>query len=375
MSTTRASLESIPVSRCEVTESDVAAVLETMRSQRLALGPQVREFERLCAEHAGCEHAIAVSSGTAGLHLLVLAAGIGAGDEVITTSFSFVASTNCFLYERAVPVFVDVEPETYTLDPTRIEEAITPRTKAILAVDVFGHPARWDEIHAVAERHGLTVIADPCESLGARYKGRAAGAEGIGGAYAFYPNKQITTGEGGMIVTHHADVAELCRSLRNQGRSAMGSWLSHERLGFNYRLDELSGALGVSQMRRLPELVAARAQVAAWYHEGLADLPIRLPTVRPEAEMSYFVYVVGLPEGVDRDDVMARLARRGIETRAYFEPIHRQPYIQAAFGDRIGPLPITEMLGRTMMALPFGSAIRKDEVDRVCEALREELAQ
>src|SRR5215212_9380970 len=213
----------ISMSAPDIDGSDEKAVLEVLRSRRLALGPKITEFERLMAEYVGARHAVAVNSGTSGLHLLCRAVGLGPGDEVITTSFSFVASTNCFFYEGARPVFVDIEPDTYNLDPTLIEEAITPATKSILAVDVFGHPADWDAIGEIAERHGLEVIADSCESIGSEYRGRKTGPFGAGGVFAFYPNKQMTTGEGGMIVTNRDDVAALCRSTANQGRGEMNA--------------------------------------------------------------------------------------------------------------------------------------------------------
>jgi len=333
----------IPMASADLDKSDEKAVLEVVRSGRISLGPKVAEFERLAAEYAGAEHAVAVNSGTSGLHLLCRAVVLGPGDEVITTPFSFVASTNCFLYEGARPVFVDIEPDTYNLDPALIEGAITPTTKAVLAVDVFGHPADWDAIEEVAGRHGLEIIADSCESIGAKYRTRKTGPFGAGGVFAFYPNKQMTTGEGGMIVTNRDDVAALCRSMANQGRDEMSSWLDHARLGFNYRMDELSAALGVSQLRRIDKFVAKRARVAAAYNALLANEPrVRIPIVRPDTKMSFFVYVVELQEDFERDGVMKRLADKGVPSRGYFAPIHTQPYIREAFGYSEGMFPITE---------------------------------
>lgn len=364
----------VPMAGADLGPDDLAAVTEVMASKRLALGPFTTEFERLTAEWVGAPHAVAVNSGTAGLHLLCVAAGFGPGDEVVTTSFSFVASTNCILYTGATPVFVDVEPATGCIDVSLIEAAITDRTKGILAVDVFGHPADWDAIHALADRHGLTVISDPCESLGSRYRGRACGAEGLGGSFAYFPNKQITTGEGGMIVTQRADVAEVCRSLRNQGRGRTGAWLCHERLGYNYRLDELSAALGCSQMRRLPEMIARRTAIARLYGDAFAeDDRIETPVEQPWAEVSYFVYVVRLDAAIDRDAVIGMMEERGIETRAYFTPIHEQPYIIERLGDWSARLPVTTRLGSRSLALPFGSAMAMEDAEHVASVLRDVL--
>ena len=252
----------IPMSFPDINNDDICAVTAVLRSGQLALGPQAVAFERLVADYAGVKHGIAVNSGTSALHLLVRALGLGPGDEVLVPSFTFAASVNAILYEGATPVFVDIEPETYNLDPSDLARKITPRTKAIMAVDVFGHPADWDAIQAVAEAHNLRVIDDSCEALGAEYKGHRVGSFGDAATFAFYPNKQMTTAEGGMIVTDDDEIARLCRSMRNQGRGEMGAWLEHERLGYNYRLDELSAALGVSHFNRLETFLAKRARVA-----------------------------------------------------------------------------------------------------------------
>lgn len=361
----------IEMASADLDASDTQAVLEVMQSKRLALGPKVAEFERLSAEYAGAKHAIAVSSGTSGLHLLCRALGLGPGDEVITTPFSFVASTNCFVFEGARPVFVDIEPETYCLDPGLIEAAITPRTKAILAVDVFGHPADWDAITEIAQKHKLEVIADPCESIGAEYKGRKTGPFGVGGVFAFYPNKQITTGEGGMIVTDRDDIAMLCRSMANQGRGEMSAWLEHARLGFNYRMDELSGALGVSQLKKLDGFVNKRQRVADQYNALLVNEPrLRTPIVKPWAKMSYFVYVIELQGDLERDEVMRGLEVRGVPSRGYFSPIHTQPYIQQMFGYRQGVFPVTERIARRTIALPFHNNLPLEDTEYVAEQLR-----
>lgn len=360
----------IPMSAPDITEDDVRAVAEVVRSGRLALGPKTEEFERLIAQYVGVKHAVAVSSGTAALHLIVKGLGVGPGDEVLVPSFTFAASANVILYEGATPVFVDIEPDTYNLDPEDLARKVTPWTKAILAVDVFGHPAEWDEILRIAEKHRLKVIDDSCEALGAEYRGRKLGQFGDAAAFAFYPNKQITTGEGGIIVTSRDEIARVCRSLRNQGRGEMGAWLEHERLGYNYRMTEMSAALGVSQMRRIEDLLANRARVAALYTERLSTLNcIRPPIVRPYVRMSWFVYVVTLERGLDRETVMRGLAEEGIPSRGYFSPLHLQPYVRAQLGTREGMLPVTEEAARRTVALPFHGGMTGDEVEAVVDAL------
>lgn len=362
--------ESVPMSAPDITEEDVRAVAEVVRSGRLALGPKTEEFERLVGDYVGVKHAVAVSSGTAALHLIVKALGIGPGDEVLVPSFTFVASANVILYEGATPVFVDIEPETYNLDPKDLERMITPRTKAIMVVDVFGHPAEWDDILRIGEKYGLKVIDDSCEALGAEYKGRKLGQFGDAAAFAFYPNKQMTTGEGGIIVTDDPEIARLCRSLRNQGRGEMGSWLEHERLGYNYRMTEMSAALGVSQLKRIEELLNKRERVARIYTERLAGLDfLRPPVVRPYVRMSWFVYVITLAEGLHRDPVMKAMAEEGIPTRGYFSPVHLQPYIREQLGTKEGMLPVTESAAQRTIALPFHSNLTEAEVDLVVEAL------
>jgi len=354
----------------EIDESDIEAVVEVLRSGRLALGPRAEEFERLVCEYIGVEHAVAVSSGTAALHMMVQALGIGPGDEVLVPSFTFAASVNVILYVGATPVFVDIDPETYCLDTQDLERKISPRTKAVLAVDAFGHPAEWDTILEIAGRHGLRVIDDSCEALGAEYRGKKVGQFGDAAAFAFYPNKQITTGEGGIIVTSDEEIARLCRSMRNQGRGEMGAWLYHERLGFNYRMDEMSAALGVSQLKRIETFLAKREQVARWYGERLAGLDwVRPPLVKSYVKMSWFVYVVTLAEGIERDAVMRSLEEQGIPTRGYFSPIHLQPYIRERFGIRERELLVTESVARRTIALPFHNHLSEAEVDLVVGAL------
>ncbi|HOT90412.1 MAG TPA: DegT/DnrJ/EryC1/StrS family aminotransferase [Anaerolineae bacterium] len=364
----------IPMSLPEINDADVQAVVEVVRSGRLALGPQAVEFERLVAEYIGVKHALAVSSGTAALHLLVRALGLGPGDEVLVPSFTFAASVNAILYEGATPVFVDIEPDTYNLDPQDVARKVTSRTKAIMAVDVFGHPVEWDAILEVAGQYGLRVIDDSCEALGAEYRGRKLGSFGDGAAFAFYPNKQMTVGEGGIIVTDNDEIARLCRSMRNQGRPEMGAWLEHERLGYNYRLDEMSAALGVSQFKRLETFLAKREKVAQMYTQRLQALDwVRPPAVRPYVRMSWFVYVVTLAEGLRRDPVIQKMESQGIPARGYFAPIHTQPYIREIFGDLQGTLPVTESIADRTLALPFHNNLSETEIEIVVKALKDAL--
>jgi len=362
--------ERIPMSAPDITEDDVQAVAEVVRSGRLALGPKTEEFERSVAEYVDVEYAVAVSSGTAALHLIVKALGIGPQDEVLVPSFTFVSSANVVLYEGATPVFVDIEPDTYNLDPEDLERKITPRTKAIVVVDVFGHPAEWDAILDIAKSHRLLVIDDSCEALGAEYKGKKVGQFGDAAAFAFYPNKQMTTGEGGIVVTNNSEVAKLARSLRNQGRGEMGGWLNHERLGYNYRMTEMSAALGVSQIKRIETLIARRERVARLYSERLADLrQVRPPRVRPCVRSSWFVYVIELAEGLYRDPVMRAMAQEDIPTRGYFSPVHLQPYIRREWKTKEGMLPVTESVAQRTIALPFHGHMSEEEVNQVVEAL------
>jgi perosamine synthetase len=368
--------ERIAMSSPDITEEDVQAVAEVVRSGRLSLGPRIEEFEELVAGYIGVKHAVAVSSGTAALHLIVKALGIGPGDEVLVPSFTFVATVNALLYERAIPVFVDIRPDTYNLDTEDLERKITPRTRAIMVVDVFGHPADWDEILDVAERHSLRVIDDACEAIGAEYKGKKIGQFGDAAAFAFYPNKQVTTGEGGVIVTNDPGIASLCRSLRNQGRRATAEWLEHEYLGYNYRMTEMSAALGISQLRRIEVLLANREKVAQMYSSCLQGVEgVRLPVVLPYVRMSWFVYVVTLSQGLHRDRVMQVLAEKGIPTRGYFPPVHLQPYIRKSLGTREGLLPVTESVAGRTIALPFHGRMSESEVRMVVEALMEAVSR
>jgi dTDP-4-amino-4,6-dideoxygalactose transaminase len=373
----------IPMSRPDITSAERAAVLDVLSGATLALGPRLDLFERRLAAFVGAPYGVAVSSGTAGLHLCMIAAGVGEGDAVLTTPFSFVASANCILYERARPAFVDVDPVTLAIEPNALETAVKKlvgrrrRPKAILPVHVFGHPADMDPIRDLAARYELAVIEDACEAIGASYKGRSVGTLGDAAVFAFYPNKQITTGEGGMIVTGDADWDALFRSLRNQGRDVFDGWLQHSRLGWNYRMDELSAALGLVQVERLDEILACRARVADAYTQRLAGLEhVTPPTVAPwVTRMSWFVYVVRLAPWLDRDAVIRALDERGVPARAYFPPIHLQPLYRERFGFRPGAFPVSEEMGRRCLALPFFGAMTDPQIDSVCGALGEVLAE
>lgn len=375
----------IPMSSPDLTDADRQAVMDVLNTPNLSLGPKVVEFEQVFCGYTGAKHAIAVNSGTAGLHLCVRAAGIGPGDLVITTPFSFVASTNALLFENAIPVFVDVDPQTGNIDVEQAADAAKnvekylPRKselKALLPVDVFGQPAAMDKINAIAREHGLKVIEDSCEALGATYKGQQAGTFGDFGIFAFYPNKQMTTGEGGIIITDDDQAAAFMRALRNQGRAPGDTWLSHTYLGYNYRLDEMSCALGITQLHRLDEMLTKREQVAAWYSERLAGLPgIEIPFIAPETtRMSWFVYVIRLDGKIDRGEFAKRLEARGVPVRPYFLPIHLQPYMVERFGYRAGDFPVTEDLGRRGLAVPFSGVMTEEQVEYVCQAIRAELS-
>jgi dTDP-4-amino-4,6-dideoxygalactose transaminase len=350
---------------------DEELVLEVLRSGRLSLGPMVDRFERALAERVGAPHVAAVSSGTGGLHLSVRLAGIGPGDEVVTTPFSFVASANCVLYEGARPVFADVDPQSLNLDPAAVEAAITPRTKAIMAVHIFGYPAELAELDAIAERHGLAVVEDACQALGARYRGRPIGSSGHPAVFAFYPNKQVTTGEGGAVALASEEEWNVVKSLSNQGRSDSGEWLTHARLGYNYRLDDISAALGLAQVERLDEILEARGAVAARYSRLLTGVDGVDPPLADDDDhvRSWFVYVVRLAEGVDRNAIMARLQENGIASKPYLPSIHLQPYYRERFGDLTGLCPTAEDASARSLALPFHARLPADDQERVVEAL------
>lgn len=389
----------IPMSSPDITEAEREVIAEVLQTPFLSIGPYIEAFEEAFRQYLGCAYAIGVSSGTAGLHLCVIAAGISEGDLVITTPFSFVSSTNVLLFERAIPIFVDVDPLSGNIDPVLIEQAVEDLThnaqsaqrwlprklptqikdiapKAILSVDVFGQPAEMDAIRKIADRFAMKIIEDSCEALGAEYKGRKAGTLGDYGVFGFYPNKQITTGEGGMIVTNDKEAAQLMSSLRNQGRAAGDTWLHHTFLGYNYRLDELSAALGYIQMKRIEELLAKREQVAKWYTERLRQVPeVEVPMrLESTTRNTWFVYVIRLQNGIQRESVIRTLKERGIPARPYFTPIHLQPYMQERFGYQEGDFPHTEDLGNRSLALPFSSIMTEFQVETVCNILIDALS-
>lgn len=368
----------IGLSAPDISQADIDAVVGVLRTPTLSLGPKLPEFEEKFAAFARTKHAVAVNSGTSALHCAVRGLSIGEGDEVITTPFSFVASSNCILFERATPVFVDIDVEDCSIDVSKIEAAITPRTRAILPVDVFGRPAKLETIEAIARKHGLRMIEDSCEALGSTVRGRPAGSFGDCGAFAFYPNKQITTGEGGVLVTDNADLAAAARSLRNQGRGEGGGWLAHERLGYNYRLCDILCALGISQLARLPEFIEKRSRVAKRYNEMLADVPeVVTPAPYAEGTMSWFVYVVRLADRFGRDErdrLMAGLRQRGIGCNNYFTPIHLQPFYRELLGTKEGDFPVTEHVADRTVALPFHNNLPESDQRTVISAIRQTLA-
>ncbi len=351
-------------------------MLDVLRSGRLSLGPTIDRFEEAFADAVQAPYATAVSSGTAGLHLLCIAAGVGPGDEVITSPYSFVASANCAIYEGATPVFVDIDPRTLNLDPAAVAAAVTERTTAIVAVDIYGYPCELDELRVICERHGLSLVQDSCEALGARYRGQPIGSHGPSAVFAFYPNKQITTGEGGMVTTHSEDEWRLLRSLRNQGRADSGGWLEHARLGFNYRIDDVRAAIGLGQLEKLDEILERRAAVAARYTELLTGVDgLELPCPDDDVhERSWFVYVVTLPSGADREAVIEALDARGVQTARYLPCIHLQSYMQERYGFRAGLCPIAEDLSARTLALPFHALLEAEDQEHVTEALRAALA-
>jgi perosamine synthetase len=388
---------SIPLSRPVIGEREIECVTRVLRSGALSLGPMVEEFEARFAAYVGTRYAVATNSGTSALHLGVRALGIGPEDEVLTTSFTFAASVNCLLYERAMPAFADIDPDTLNLSPARIRDVLArdyfwdrPLSrlvnrlsgrilKAIVPVHVFGLPCEMAPILELAREFNLDVLEDACEALGAEYRGRRAGTFGDAAVFAFYPNKQITTAEGGMIVTDNPQIAKLCRSLRNQGRDDDAGWLRHAHLGYNYRLSDLHAALGVAQLERIDDLLSARARVAALYSRSLADIPQIAPTRDPpETKRSWFVYVIrlrGSSAGHSRDYLMAGLRERGISCQAYFPAIHLQPYFRNIRLAPRRPLPQTESASERCVALPFFPSMTEEQVAEVCAAVPEILAE
>lgn len=367
-------MRQIPLAQPDIGPRERELVNEVLESGSLALGPMAEAFEQRLAALAGRSHGVSCSSGTAGLHMVVRALRIQDGDEVITTPFSFVASANCLLYERARPRFVDIEEDTLGIDPSLVEAAAGPRTVGILAVHVFGRPCAIDPLATIAQDRGWHLIEDACEAIGSSRAGRVMGSYGAASVFAFYPNKQITTGEGGMVVTDDPGLAADLRSLRNQGRDQDGTWLNHVQLGYNYRMDDLSAAIGVAQLERLAELRAGRARVAAAYERGLAGMPgLTLPRAAGDEEVDWFVYVVRLHADVDRSRLMADLAERGVPTRPYFVPLHLQPLYRRELGHGPGDFPVTERVAASTLALPWSSRLGDDDVAYVAETLSDAL--
>ncbi len=390
----------INLSRPDITELEIEYVTNVLKSSSLSLGPKLTEFEEKIAAFTGTKHAIAVNSGTSGLHLCVKSIGFSTGDQVITTAFSFVASSNCLLFEKVKPVFVDIDPDTLNIDPDKIEEYILKakseghgeQIKGILPVHVFGQPCDMERILQIADKYKLKVLEDACESLGSEFhftdnetlkftKNKnswgKAGAIGDVGVFAFYPNKQITTGEGGIIVTDNDEIASQCKSMRNQGRNVDGKWLKHIRLGYNYRLSDINCALGIAQLERVEEILLKRENVARMYNERLKEIKgVRIPYIAPNVKMSWFVYVILLEPGFgkkDRNKIMSNLMDQGIGCNNYFPPIHLQPFYAENFGYKSGELPITESISERTIALPFYNNLPEKDINQVCSILKKEI--
>jgi len=365
----------VSLSSADLGRREQQAVMEVLKASRLALGPKLREFEKKFARYIGAKYALAVNSGTSGLHLLIRALEISQGDEVITTPFSFIASSNCILFERAKPVFVDINEKTLNIDPAKIEKVITKKTKAILAVDIFGHPVDWDPIIRIAKKHNLKIIEDSCEALGAEYKGKKCGNFGQAAVFAFYPNKQMTTGEGGIIVTNNKKIIDLCRSMHNQGREVKnGRWLNHVRLGYNYRMTEIQAVLGIAQLSRIKEILKKREKVAKLYNQKLKNIPeIQIPRIAPWAKISWFVYVIQLNKNYsrkDRDQIIKKLQKEDIQCSNYFQCIHLQPFYKKEFGYKRGDFPIAESVSDRTIALPFFGNLSEKEINYVVKNLK-----
>ena len=362
----------IPLSSPDIHADDIELVSRVLRSNRLSIGPFIKELERDFADYIGTKYAVAVTNGTSGLHLCMRAAGIAEGDEVITTPFSFIASANCILYERATPVFVDIDEASLNVDPALVARAVTTRTRAMLPVHVFGQPCAMDELQAVCNDRNLALIEDACEAVGAAYKGRKVGTFGKAAVFSFYPNKAMTLGEGAVVTTDDPHWAEFMQSLRNQGRSDGGTGYSSDRLGYNYRLDEMSAALGVAQLERIDRLLAQRQAVATRYGELLRRVPgvTVKGAVSSTTRMSWFVFVIHLDPRINRDRVIDQLETRGIPSRVYFTPIHLEPYYRQRFGFRPGDFPVAERVAASILALPFHTNLSDAEMDEVVAALQ-----
>ncbi|OQA56571.1 MAG: UDP-4-amino-4-deoxy-L-arabinose--oxoglutarate aminotransferase [Candidatus Omnitrophica bacterium ADurb.Bin277] len=368
----------IPLSKPDVTEREIREVVRVLRTPHLSMGPKLEEFQEKFSRYIGIRYAEAVNSGTSALHLLMKSFGIGKGDEVITSPYSFIASSNCMLFTQARPVFVDIEPQTMTLDANLIEKKITRKTKAILAVHVFGMPADMISINRIARKHGLIVIEDACEAVGAEIGEKKAGSFSDAAVFAFYPNKQITTGEGGMVVTNNRKVRNMCKSLKNQGRGLKGKHFGFLRLGYNYRISDINCALGIAQLSRINEILLKRERVARFYYERLSGVEgIELLREKEGYKRSWFVYVVKLGPRFNarkKKKIMQALARKGIGCGNYFPAIHLEPFYREMFGYRRGDYPVTEATADRTFAIPFYSNLREAEVEVVCRELKRQIA-
>jgi len=346
--------------------------MEVLNSGNLSLGPKHKEFEEKFAKKIGTKYACTVSSGTAGLHLAMIAAGIKPGDEVITSPFSFIASANCILYMNAKPVFVDIDPLSYNMDPDKIEAAITPKTVAILVVHIFGQAADMSKILKIARKHKLKIIEDSCESICAEHNGQKVGTFGESAVFAFYPNKQMTTGEGGMITTNSKKIYKLCSSLRNQGRAENMQWLDHQYLGYNYRMDELSAAIGITQLAKLDKMIKERQTIAGWYRKYLTPHKqlIQIPETAVNNTHTWFVYVVTLKKpGIRRDELITLLAKQGISTKPYLPSIHLFSFYKKMFGYKKGDFPISEAVSNSSLALPFYVGLKENDIKYIVNRL------
>lgn len=361
----------IPLAKPDITEREINYVTEVMNSGILSIGPKIEQFEKMIATMSNTKYAIAVNSGTSGLHLIIRAMGITKGDEVITTPFSFIASSNCIIFEDATPVFVDIDPYTLNMDIEQIESKITPKTKAIIAVDAFGQPINMLKLRHIADKYKLYLIEDSAEAIGSEYKGHIAGSLADASIYAFYPNKQITTAEGGVIITNNSKISKLCNSMRSQGRAVTGLWLYHERLGYNYRMSELHAAIGIAQLERFSEIMKKRQAVANYYNQKLSGIKsIKLPYISPDVTfMSWFVYVIRFDKLV-RNNIMDYMMSKGIGCKPYFTPIHTQPYYAETFGFKKGDFPITDSIGDECIAIPFYTSMTTQEVDYVVDIIK-----
>ncbi|MDD2646439.1 MAG: DegT/DnrJ/EryC1/StrS family aminotransferase [Patescibacteria group bacterium] len=370
----------IPLARPDITNKERQAVMSVLKTPILSLGPWLPKFEQAFAKFIGIKHAIAVNSGTSALHLIVKSLGIKDGDEVITSPFTFISSATCVIFERARPVFVDIDPKTFNIDPKKIEKAITKKTRAILPIDVFGYPADWDPIIRIAQKYNLKIIEDSCEAIGSSYYSKTrrrwinCGCFGEAGAFAFYPNKQMTTGEGGFVVTNNDKIAELSRSMRNQGRGGDQKWLEHVRLGHNYRISEINCALGYAQTTRLREMIAKRAKVAKMYNYYLKDISeIILPQVAPNIKMSWQAYIIRLGDKyniIQRDRILKLLRENGVGCNNYFPSIHLQPLFKKTFGYNIGDFPISEFISDRTIALPFYNNLTKRQIKYIARTFK-----